>query len=178
MRPATLIETAPHPEFSLPRITPPQSATGTPFRQIMSMRPEIAEQWFKLDETVRFSGLLPPALKEEVRRTLADAGGCAFCSSLGKPANSHADPRLAAAVAFAAQIAANPGGISDQTWAAVRAVFSDLELVELCAWICLMYGSEMFGALMRLDPATPAQLAAYGRWLEAGGAKYRQADGT
>lgn len=158
----------------MPRINPPENGAGTPFRRILSMRPHIAAPWTKLDETLRFSGMLDAALKEEVRRTLAAAGGCAFCASLGDPATSHADPKTAAATAFAAAVGADPTGISDETWRNARAVFSEAEMIELCIWICFMYGSEMFGGIMRLEPATADQVRMYSDWLKAGAAKDRR----
>ena len=159
----------------MPRIQPKPGAPGTPFRQVMALRPEILKAWHGLDEATRFAGVLPDALKEEVRRALAAVHGCAFCASLGDPAAANDDPRTAAAVALGKAIAAHPTGIDDAAWQAAAAHFSDEELVELLAWICFMYAGEMFGALMQFGRATPDQKRQYDEWRKAGASKTRVA---
>lgn len=53
----------------MPRIFEIGTAPGTQFRAVMAHRPEIAGSWAALDELMRFSSVLPPGLKEEVRRS-------------------------------------------------------------------------------------------------------------
>jgi alkylhydroperoxidase family enzyme len=150
------------------RIQGNASVVGTPWLQIMSLRPEIAKSWQALDNAIRFSGVLEPELKEEVRRTVAQQSGCLFCSSLGDPQETYEDPRLAAAVAFGKAFASNPVAVSDEDWQALSAHFNDTEISELTAWIAFMYAGEMFGAAMKLDPATPQQRTMYQNWIKAG----------
>src|SRR4029079_17507249 len=68
---------------------------------VMAHRPEILRKWAELTDTIRFSGVLPAELKEEMRRATATVVGCEFCSSLGEPKSEYTDEREAAAVAFA-----------------------------------------------------------------------------
>jgi alkylhydroperoxidase family enzyme len=144
---------------------------GTPWMQIMSLRPEIAKSWSALDEAIRFSGVLEPELKEEVRRIVAQQSGCLFCSSLGDPQESYGDPRWAAAVAYGKAFASNPVAVSDEDWQALSAHFNDTEISELNAWIAFMFAGEMFGAAMKLDPATPQQRTMYQNWIKSGASK-------
>lgn len=157
----------------MPRIVA-TSIGASPFRRIMSHRPEIAQDWGKLDELIRFTGVLDPELKEEVRRALAQTGGCAFCASLGEPKEHYDDPKVTAAVQFAAAVGRAPSAVSDAVWSSVRSLFSDEELIELCTWICFMYGSEMFGGLMRLDAADPSVSQMYSDYVKRGTEAYRR----
>lgn len=151
----------------MPRIEP-RKGPGLPPSQIMSIRNDVARDWLALDEKIRFSGLLPVELKEEVRRALAQVSGCQFCASLGQPQGEYSDPRVQSAVEFARELGANPTGISDERFADLKKHFSEEEIVELGLWAAFMFGSEMFGAMMKLDPATPEQFSLYSRWLEQG----------
>jgi alkylhydroperoxidase family enzyme len=141
----------------------------------MAHRPEIAASWAALDEIMRFGGLLPPGLKEEVRRTLAQHSGCSFCASLGQPSPASHDPRAAAAAHFALVFSTRPAGLSDGEFDTLHAHFSEAEIVELVAWISFMHASEMIGAVLCLDAATPEQLKGYGAWLQAGFARFNRA---
>jgi alkylhydroperoxidase family enzyme len=153
----------------MPRIAP-KPGPGTPFARIMALRPDIQRSWNALDERIRFSGLLDAELKEEVRRALAQQSGCAFCASLGRPA-AHGDPKTSAALAFAGKVIAQPKGVDEAAFDALRIHFSNEEIVELTAWIAFMVASEMFGAMYKLDPATPEEAAMYSRWLRKGSAR-------
>lgn len=151
----------------MPRIEP-KPGPGSPFGRLMSHRPDIRQSWDALDEKIRFTGILPPELKEEVRRALAQTSGCAFCASLGTPLDSYTDARTKAAVDFAKRVGSNPTRIDDATFDLLRPSFTNAEIVELVAWITFMFASEMFGAIFKLDPATPEQQAMYSRWLKNG----------
>jgi alkylhydroperoxidase family enzyme len=144
---------------------------GTPFRQIMALRPEIAKSWTALDEAIRFSGVLEPELKEEVRRMVAQQSGCLFCASLGDPKESYDNPRWASAVAYGKAFASNPIAVSDEDWELLRAYFNDTEISEFTSWIAFMFAGEMFGAAMKLQPATPEQKAMYSNWIKSGASK-------
>ena len=157
------------------RISEIAEAKGTQFRKVMAHRPEIGTAWSSLDELMRFSGVLPPLLKEEVRRSLAQESGCAFCASLGTPNAAEHDAQTRAAVRFALAAAHNPSGLSDDEFDALREHFNEKQIVELVAWVSFMYASEMLGALMRLSAATPEQYKGYELWLKTGYAKYERA---
>ncbi|MFB9268830.1 carboxymuconolactone decarboxylase family protein, partial [Bradyrhizobium erythrophlei] len=141
---------------------------GTPYFNVMDHRKDISKKWMEMDEFLRFTGRLDPDLKEEVRRAVAQESGCNFCASLGDPKPAYDDPRVAAAVRFGTAVARSPKGIPDAEFEAVRAHFSPEEIVELSCWISFMYGAEMFGAIMKLDPATDAVKKMYATWLVQG----------
>jgi alkylhydroperoxidase family enzyme len=137
----------------------------------MGLRPEIAKSWTALDEAIRFSGALEPELKEEVRRMVAQQSGCLFCASLGAPQESYENPRWAAAVAYGKAFASNPVSVSEEDWQALSVRFNDTEISELTAWIAFMFAGEMFGAAMKLQPATPEQKTMYSNWIKSGASK-------
>jgi alkylhydroperoxidase family enzyme len=133
-----------------------------PFYGIMAHRPEILRPWAALDaEFFGTSSLVENSIKEEARRTLAQGAGCQFCASLGTPREEHPHPREALAVAFAELIANDHHQIDENMFAVLREEFSEDEIVELLAWICFKLGSNIFGALMKLAPATPDQVEGY-----------------
>ncbi|HVM23268.1 MAG TPA: hypothetical protein VM308_08240 [Sphingomicrobium sp.] len=152
----------------MPRIPPLDEASSSPFSGIMRRRPEVAARWAQLDGQLRFHGLLAPELKEQVRRTLAQLTGCAYCASLGLPDPAPIDPRTPAATRFATSVAQSPTGVADEDWAELEAHFSPDELVELTCWISFMFASEMFGAMMRLEPADELAVAQYEEMLRRG----------
>ena len=115
---------------------------------------------------LQFSALTE--LKESVRRATASRVGCRFCATLGELEPEFDDAREALAVDLALAIAEDPRGVSDEQFAALRAEFSEDEIVELVCWICLVtVAGQMFGAVMDVRPATPDEAAAYQEALEA-----------
>jgi alkylhydroperoxidase family enzyme len=142
-----------------------------PFYSILGHRPEILEAWQHLDHVLLGDGssTLPVALKEEVRRSLAQGIGCAFCASVGgdgRPSGGAVpDPKETLAVAIAEQIVENRGDIDDAMFGVLREEFDDRQIVELCAWVCFKFGANVLGSLMRLDPATAEQAEAYRKVL-------------
>ena len=146
------------------------SNTGSdPYYRLLGNRPEILEAWARLDQAMLGpSGTLSVALKEEARRALAQDIGCAYCASVGgAPAASHEQPGVALAVALAAQIAADPAQIDDGTFSVLREEFTNEQIVELLAWLCFKYGSNLLGALVKLAPATEDDVATYASFLDA-----------
>jgi hypothetical protein len=126
-----------------------------PFYGIMAHRPEILRPWAALD--AEFFGA--SSLVEN--STLAQGAGCKFCASLGLPRDEHPNQREALAVALAELIANDHHQVDENTFAVLREEFSEDEIVELTAWICFKLGSNIFGALMKLAPATPDQVEGY-----------------
>jgi predicted Zn-dependent protease len=43
-------------------------------------------------------------------------------------------------------------------------------------WVSFMYGAEMFGAIVKLDPASDAIKTMYANWLQQGKQKSQSAD--
>jgi alkylhydroperoxidase family enzyme len=141
-----------------------------PFYSILGHRPEVLEAWRRLDHVLLGdpSSTLPVLLKEEVRRSLAQGIGCAFCASVGGlPQDAHPDRKETLAVAFAEQVIENRGEIDDAVFNVLREEFDDAQIVELCAWICFKFGANVLGSLMRLQPATAEQAGAYQKVLAA-----------
>lgn len=150
------------------RIDGAPGAVGTQFRRVLGHRPEVGQRWSALDEALRFEGTLPPVLKEQVRRALAQHSGCAFCASLGEPDGQLHDEATRAAIRFALAVNEGAAGVGDDTFEALKAHFSTQQQVELVAWICFMHASEQMGALFRLAPASAQELRGYEAWLTAG----------
>lgn len=144
------------------------TGNGTPYYNIMDHRNDISRKWREVDQLLRFNGRLDPKMKEEVRRALSQHSGCRFCASLGDPKPDYDDARVAAAVRFAKAVAQDPRSVSDATFDELREHFGADEIVELSCWVAFMFGAELFGAIMKLDPATEQQKATYATWLEQG----------
>lgn len=156
---------------------PPESLEGSAaelaaaneFYGIVAHRPEILEAWAALDAALADgSSVLSGSLKEEARRTLAQDVGCVFCKSLGTPKESHPDRREALAVALADMIATDHRQIDASVMEALRAEFSEPELVELLTSLCFKYCSNIFGSMMDLAPATPEQVDQYALFVAGG----------
>ena len=128
----------------------------------MGHRPELLQAWENLgDAFAGPSATLCPHLKEEVRRTLAQRTGCQFCTSLGQPAETHADRQESLAVGFADAAARDHTVISD---AQVRLLFEEFtapQIVELLRWISFEYAGQMFGCLIADEPATAEEKQAF-----------------
>lgn len=130
--------------------------------RVLGRRPEILKAFGRLDTTVRFKGLLPMDLLEAVRRATAGEIGCEYCASLGEPPTDIEDMRTSLAVGFAQLVAQGPADITDAQFDVLREEFSEDEIVELVAYICLVsIAGQMFGAVMKLEPAAPDEAAAY-----------------
>ncbi|MCE3550446.1 carboxymuconolactone decarboxylase family protein [Pseudonocardia sp. RS11V-5] len=153
----------------MPRITPlpvdesGNAVTNSVLARTMGRRPEILKAFARLDAATRFHGLLPPSLKEALRRATAGEVGCAYCASLDTgEAPAAADRRESLAVAFAQLIAQDPAGITDAQFDVLREEFTEDEIVELVAFVCLVgVAGQMFGAVMGLEAADPDEAAAY-----------------
>jgi alkylhydroperoxidase family enzyme len=150
----------------VPRIQPAEiegnAVQSSLLARVMGRRPEVLRAFGRLDTVLRFRGNLPMSLLESVRRATAGEVGCAYCQSLGEPRTEFPDQREAVAVAFAQLVAQDPAGITDAQFDVLREEFSDDEIVELVAYICLVsIAGQMFGAVMGLEPAPPDEAAAY-----------------
>jgi alkylhydroperoxidase family enzyme len=130
--------------------------------RVLGRRPDVLKAFGRLDTALRFRGLLPMELLEDVRRATAGEVGCRYCQSLGAPRTDIADSRTAVAVAFAEMVVQGPSEISDEQFDVLREEFDEDEIVELVAYICLVsVAGQMFGAVMGLEEAAPDEAAAY-----------------
>lgn len=84
------------------------------------------------------------------------------------PSRLPPDPREAVAVAFAELLASDYRQIDESTFAMLREEFDEREIVELVSWLCFKYGSNMFGALMDLQPASETEIASYAEFVAHG----------
>jgi hypothetical protein len=160
--------------YDVPRIEP-TVLTGrdgavhhiNPYAGVLAHRPEILRKWAELTDTIRFSGVLPADLKEEMRRATASVVGCEFCSSLGEPKTEYTDEREAAAVAFAKTVAEDHRRVDEQMFAHLRELFSEGEIVELVATACfVIMGGQTFGNVMGIEFASDEDALAYEQWRE------------
>lgn len=124
----------------------------TLFQKILGHNEEILLQWGKLEETFYRSGVLSHELKEQVRRTLSFGNGCEYCQAKGRPSESQEDSRISLAVAFADIFIKERGAINDAMFDVLRTEFSETEIAELCSYICFTTGSQLYGAIMNLQP--------------------------
>ena len=158
------------------RVEPvPGTESESLYQRVLAHCPEFAERWSAASRTLRFSGNLPPELKEEVRRSTAEQVGCRFCASFGDPKAEHTDEREALAVRLARTVAEDPKLVDDAFFDELRRCFTDEELVELVALISfVVVGGQTFGAVLGIEPASAEYVLAYEEWLEQSMASARQ----
>ncbi len=156
----------------MPRIEPvPADPNGNPvtnslLARVMGRRPDVLRAFGQLDATIRFHGELPGELYEAVRRATASKVGCVYCASLDGACEETVletgDRRTDLAVALARMVAEDPLIVSDQEFVELREEFSEEEIVELVAFICLVsVAGQMFGAVMGLEAADAEEAADY-----------------
>jgi alkylhydroperoxidase family enzyme len=149
----------------LPRI-PLSNLGSTTADRILGQRPELLDAWEHLKQAlVGGSSTLSPVLKEEVRRTLAQRTGCAYCASLGEPAVAQPDRKTSLAVAFAAAVAEDHTAISDAQVDVLLEEFTTPQVVELLTWIVFEHAGQMLGSLIGDEPATAAERQAFADWV-------------
>jgi len=126
--------------------------------------------WKALEEALVGPGsLLDSELKEQVRRTLAQRTGCAYCASLGGPADQRPDPTEALCVAFAEEVAEDHRAITDGQVAMLVEELGTAQTVELLTFICFEYAGQMLGALMGDEPASEDEKQAFHAWVASRG---------
>lgn len=123
----------------------------TPFQRLLGHNQEVMEAWVSLGEVLEKDGLLSAALKEQVRRTLAQGNGCEYCKAKGKPEPDQFNERIAMAVGFAEVFLKMRGEIEESTFKILKECFNEEEISELCAFIAFSSASQYFGAMMKLE---------------------------
>jgi len=148
------------------------AVTNSLLARVMGRCPDVLEAFGRLDATIRFNGRLGGELCEAVRRATASRVGCEYCASLGErepPPPGPDERRIGLATAFAELVAEDPDGVTDAQFDVLREEFDEEEIVELVAFICLVsVAGQMFGAVLGLEPAAPAEAAAYQSVLSRG----------
>jgi alkylhydroperoxidase family enzyme len=141
------------------------AVTNSLLARVMGRCPDVLEAFGRLDAAIRFRGSLGGELCEAVRRATAARVGCEYCASLGDPETPRPGPeqvRIGLATAFAELVAEDPSAITDAQFDVLREEFSEEEIVELVAFICLVgIAGQMFGAVLGLEAAAPDEAAAY-----------------
>lgn len=80
----------------------PLSQIGeTPFQKLLGHNAKILNSWTMLERDLVEEGILSSDLKEQVRRTLAQSNGCAYCKAKGKPKKNIMDEKMILAIGFA-----------------------------------------------------------------------------
>ncbi|WP_226659023.1 carboxymuconolactone decarboxylase family protein [Pseudalkalibacillus hwajinpoensis] len=125
---------------------------ATPFQQLLGHHPEAMETWVRLGDVLERDQSLTSTLKEQVRRTLAQSNGCAYCKAKGKPDSSVFDAKTSVAVGFAEAYIKLNGDVPSSISNVLKESFTDQEISELFAFICFTTAQQHFGALMKLEP--------------------------
>ena len=95
------------------------------------------------------------------------AGGMQVVRPFGDPSPSTRHPREAIAVRLAKTIADDPRRVDDELFAELRVHFTDEELVELVAMICMVSVSgQTFGAVMAIDAENEDHTMLHERWVD------------
>ncbi|MBN8193006.1 carboxymuconolactone decarboxylase family protein [Bacillus sp. NTK074B] len=124
---------------------------GTPFQRLLGHNTEIMNGWSSLGEVLEEDGFLSSRLKEQVRRTLAQENGCAYCKAKGKPESGTYDEKTAISVGFTEVFLKQRGNIAQSSFDVLKEYLTDEEVSELCAFIAFTTASQYFGALMKLE---------------------------
>ncbi len=130
------------------------SSTGeSPFQRLLGHNPVILAKWAILEEAFWENTSLEKDLLEQVRRTLAFGNKCRYCMAKGKPKQEDLSQRESLATAFAELFLLDHLSITEGHFEILREAFSEKEILEICAFICFITGSQKLGAIMNLEPA-------------------------
>ncbi len=131
----------------------PLSQIGeTPFQKLLGHNPKILSSWTRLEKDLIEEGALSSDVKEQVRRTLAQSNGCAYCKAKGKPKKNMMDEKMILATGFADLFLKVKGNIPDSIFLLMNETFTIPEISELCAFITFCTESQYYGAIMNLQP--------------------------
>jgi AhpD family alkylhydroperoxidase len=140
--------------------------------QVWAHRPQAALVWLALLDQFHNHGLLDERLRELVRLRIASITTCQACQLARKSDavnaadldalncatadSNHFTPRERVALRYAEMFAADPHAITDADFAALAAVFSTAERVELQMFCALMLaGGRMTLAQQAYEDKTP-----------------------
>ncbi|WP_231503918.1 MULTISPECIES: carboxymuconolactone decarboxylase family protein [unclassified Bacillus (in: firmicutes)] len=127
-------------------------AGETKFQKLLGHSPAILQSWSTLERTLYEKGSLSEELKEQVRRTLAFGNECMYCMAKGKPDDVQKIEEISTAVTFAHVFVHNRSAIDDKMFDVLKQYWSEVEIVELCAYICFITASQQLGFLFQLQP--------------------------
>ncbi len=124
---------------------------STPFERLLGHKPDLLEQWAKLELVFFQSQTFDAHFLEQVRRALAFNNQCQYCmAKAGEPDQNPQDTRLIAALRFANTFAISHEAIDESEIGQLKNYFSETELVELTAFCSFISASQKFGAVMGL----------------------------
>ena len=124
----------------------------TPFQALLNFNPTIQHLWGNLSEELEKDNYLSAQLKEEVRKTLAQANGCLYCKAKGKPDSQTYDEKTAVCTGYAEAFLQSKGQTSPTVTNVLDKYLSKEEKEELLAFICFITASQYLGALHQLQP--------------------------
>lgn len=132
---------------------------GPEFQAIRAHAPGVMRSFTETRAWIYHDGFLEFELKELLRAYIALSGDCAYCSRQGVARAFHDDaeklddllgyrtsdsytPRQKLAMRYADAIMWDPAEADDAMWDALRAEFTEPELVELGYWIGFTFGGQ------------------------------------
>ena len=128
---------------------------STPFERLLGHKPDLLDQWEKLELAFFQSTTFDAHFLEQVRRALAFNNQCQYCmAKAGGPDKNPQDTRLLEALRFANIFAISPADIDESEIIRLKNYFSEAELVELTAFCSFISASQKFGAVMGLKAIT------------------------
>jgi alkylhydroperoxidase family enzyme len=122
----------------------------TPFQDVLGHIPELLINWNNLTDFLTKEGCLSANLKEEVRRVLAYGNKCRYCMAKGRPNMDVKDEETQIATAFASLFLNYRSSINEAHFNILRTVFTERQVVELCAFLCFTTASQLLGAITNL----------------------------
>jgi len=124
----------------------------TPFQKLLNFNPTIQHLWGNISEELEKDNYLSAQLKEEVRKTLAQANGCLYCKEKGKPDPQSYDEKTVVCTGYAEVFLQSKGQTSPTVTNVLNEYLSNEEKDELLTFICFITASQYLGALHQLQP--------------------------
>ena len=124
----------------------------TPFQKLLNFNPTIQHLWGNISEELEKDNYLSAQLKEEVRKSLAQANGCLYCKAKGKPNPQSHDEKTAVCIGYAEAFLQSKGQTSPSVTNVLNEYLSKEEKDELLTFICFITASQYRGGLHQLQP--------------------------
>ena len=118
----------------------------TSFDKLLGHLPSVQEKWNALEDILKNEGQLSVDLKEEIRKIL-------YCKSKGKPNKKFTDEKSLVCIGFVDVYVSQKGQVPQSTIQVLTKTLTDIEIVELLAFISFTHCQQEFGAMMNLQPS-------------------------
>ncbi|MFU0761298.1 carboxymuconolactone decarboxylase family protein [Staphylococcus pasteuri] len=128
-----------------------KSKRGNTLFQKLLGHHEIYDDWNKLATQLESKGQLSAKLKEEVRRMLAQNNHCQYCKAKGKPQGNILDEKEQICIGFVDVYLKVGENIPNEVIRLLKQYLTNIEIVELIAFISFTNCQQQFGALMKLE---------------------------